>query len=84
MDKTKKINDFIKSSMQLIDETDITREMSSVQAKYGAKLFRNDLEINNIECQIDNIVNKTSKLNSDIDNKADKIKLIQESLNQIK
>ena len=84
MDKTEKINDFIKSSMHLIDETDITREMSSVQAKYGAKLFRNDLEINNIECQIDNIVNKTSKLNSDIDNKADKIKLIQESLNQIK
>lgn len=84
MNKKEIINEFITSSMQLIDETDINREMSAMQSKCGAKLFRNDLEINALECQIDNISKKTQALNIDIDEKAIKLKSIQESLSQFK
>jgi hypothetical protein len=77
-----KINDFLSSSVKLIDDADVNREINNAQLKYSAKLFQQDLEINDLECQIDNFNKKTDNINSSINNKVTELKHIQESLSK--
>jgi hypothetical protein len=83
MDKnTNKINDFLSSSVKLIDDVDINREINSAQIKYGAKIFQRDLEINDLNCKIDKYNQKTNTINDSINSKVAELKKIQESLSR--
>lgn len=77
-----KISNFLESSFKLIDDVDIDREMNAEQVKYAAKLFKNDLEANELMCKINGLNNKTSRINQNTDDKIGELKKIQDSLVQ--
>lgn len=77
-----RMNNFFRDSMSLIDETDIGREFSKAQIKYGKRLFKDDLEINSIECQIAKFNDKTNKILESIESKRAEFAKIEKPLNK--
>jgi len=75
-----KISEFLKSSMQLVDDLDIKRELNEVQLKYATDLLQKDLEIQNLENRINKINLNTEKINSDNRNYKKQFEAIKKQL----
>ncbi len=56
------LNDFIKKTLNLIDDQDIDRELNAVQIKFGVDLFKKELDIIDLDQQISSINKKTQEI----------------------
>jgi len=80
MDYTKKLNDFFKKSLNMIDKQDLDREFNKTQIKYGTDLIKKDLDIQDLDAQINTVKRKTDTLNNKISDTKNKLNTMQEVL----
>jgi len=74
------LNDFIKKSLNLIDDQDIDRELNAVQIKFGVDLFKKELDIIDLDQQISSINKKTQEINLNTKDLKNKLKLIKDAI----
>jgi len=74
------LNEFLKQSLNLIDEQDIDRELNSTQIKFATEMFKKDLDINDIDQQISSINRKTNEIKNNTSEVKNKLNLIREAI----
>jgi len=74
------LNDFIKKSLNLIDDQDIDRELNAVQIKFGVDLFKKELDIIDLDQQISSINKKTQEINLNTKDLKNKLNLIKDAI----
>lgn len=75
-----KINDFLQTAVQYIDTLDVEKEFNDTNIRYSAKFFKDDLEMNSLDCQIESLNENTSAIDANINNKRDSLKKIRASI----
>jgi hypothetical protein len=73
---SKSISDFLKRSVELLDDQDISREFSNVQMKYGKDLIQKDLEIKQLNETLENINSSIKKINTKVDDTKSKLRAV--------
>lgn len=70
----KSISDFLKRSIELLDDQDIAREFNSVQMKYGKDLIQKDLEIQQLDETLERINSSIDKMYSKVNDTKTKLR----------
>lgn len=73
---SKSISEFLKRSVELLDDQDISREFSNVQMKYGKDLIQKDLEIKQLNETLENINSSIKKINTKVDDTKSKLRAV--------
>lgn len=74
------LNEFLKKSLNLIDEQDIDRELNSTQIKFAADMFKKDLDILDLDQQIASINRKTEEIVSNTTDLKSKLNLMKDAI----
>ncbi len=74
------LNDFIKKTLNLIDDQDIDRELNAVQIKFGVDLFKKELDIIDLDQQISSINKKTQEIKLNTKDLKNKLNLIKDAI----
>jgi hypothetical protein len=70
----KSISDFLKRSVELLDDQDIAREFNIVQMQYGKELIQKDLELKQLDDTLENINSSIDKINIKVNNTKSKLR----------
>jgi hypothetical protein len=74
------LNEFLKKSLNLIDDQDIDRELNSTQIKFASDMFKKDLDIADLDQQITSIDNKTREIKASTRDLKNKLNLIKDAI----
>jgi len=74
------LNDFIKKTLNLIDDQDIDRELNAAQIKFGVDLFKKELDIIDLDQQISSINKKTQEIKLNTKDLKNKLNLIKDTI----